>query len=62
MLFLGAGEVFFLTAGLSPDMRVKVFWYFGFRFWSVFNQIRVDLVTNMKVLSVHSQDGKNTSI
>lgn len=34
---------------------------FSDRLWSVFNQIKVELVANMQELSAHSQVGENTS-
>lgn len=47
MLVLGVGEVFLLMAGLSPGMRESKP-CFGYGLWSVFNQIKVELVTNIE--------------
>lgn len=58
MLFVGLGRYF---CNSSAEWRYDSKMHFNNRFWSAFNQVKVELVANMKVLSAHSQHGKNTS-
>lgn len=58
MSFLGWGRYF---CNSRAEWRCECKRNFGNRLLSVFNQIKVELVANMEILSDHSQDGKNTS-
>lgn len=52
------GEVFLLAAGLTIGMSVRA--VFGNRFWSVFNQIKAELVADNEGTE-YSQAGKKIS-
>ena len=58
MLFVGLGRYF---CNSRAEWRYESKTHFNNGFWSAFNQVKVELVANMKVLSAHSQHGKNTS-